>query len=250
MTWVIALVVPLVFALLAALVPYKQNTFVSVKNFETLKTEYDKWEKLALVPFFLLTTLFGYLLGETFFFLFENLHTQPDDILIHIVPKKNSWYIPGGIISFSLIGYFMEFTYKTILRGRYNEYMHYTNLKHGFDGAKFMKPITWIIGLFGMIYIIGLSDFSISVYENKIVYNKMVGLANQNLENDQVKSIRHFEGKVFDNQFTEAPYYLIEFENGFSLNTSTDFPDQLKQDEVAQHLSSATNLIIKSRKYK
>jgi hypothetical protein len=249
MTWTIALIVPLILGILAKIMPYKAPHYVGNQDFALLKAQYQKWEFFSIVILFTILPAMTYAFGKLFVSMYHLFSDGDPNIVFNIVPNHLMWCLPGCILAFALIGYPLDFIYRFILRDRYEDYLIFTNLKHGFDGMRLLRPLSWILGTVAIILIILMSDYSIKIYPDKLIQNDFVGFDKKTYQFDQIKSISFIQNLKTEKGLEPNPYYLIRFNDNSFWNTNTGIKDTKKLVETVEFLARKSNKYIDTLAY-
>ncbi|WP_293309864.1 hypothetical protein [Pedobacter sp. UBA5917] len=235
--------VSLVFILLAFFLPYKRPQKYIQVSFKYLEKQYAKWELFAIVPLFIYIALIGYLLGNLFIFLSKQIQHK-DLSLFHFYPNDVFWYGIASIFAFGFVAIPMDFTYKLLLRERYEEYEVYTNSKHNFDGRKAIRPISiLLVGFSSLLLFCGLK-YSIQIYPKKIVFNKFWSFKPKTQPIVNIKSIYFIEMIKYGDGQKSEPHHYIKFNDGSIWNTHDGLGVINQEDEMIEYLSKKTKIEI------
>ncbi|SOD19804.1 hypothetical protein [Pedobacter xixiisoli] len=240
----------LVFLLLANLFPYKPKQTFFGGNFKVLQKEYAIWEALAIVPFFIFMAAIIYSFGS--FFLWMNSSPEKsEDLIFSIVPNLYMWFVPATFLAFAVIIFPMTAIYRLILRDRYDEYLHYTNLKHGFDGMRIYRPIAWIFGLASIVSLFLMSDYKIEITEKQIVLNDFLTTEKKSYAFRQIKNIYYVENTISKDQKKISPYphYYVKFIDGNYWNTMSSLNDDDQQNQIMKYLAQKSKNTIDTVSY-
>ena len=251
MSWSVAVIVPLVLAMLARAFPYKPVEVYGSANLKELGKKYQKWELFGLLLFFILLPSITYLFGRLFLILSTALSSHQANSVFLILPNSYMWFVPAACFAFAIIIFPMNFIYRLILKERYDEYLHFTNLKHGFDGMRIYRPIAWLFGLLATALVFLMSDYSVEVTDKTIILDDFLTTEKKNYTFDQIKSINYVENTISKDQQTVSPnpHYYLKFNDGNYWNTMSGLTDEAKQHEIMQYLSQKSNQKIDTASY-
>lgn len=236
-------VVSLVFLILAICLPYKKPQKYAQVNFKSLEKQYAKWELFAVVPLFSYIALIGFLLGNLFIFLSKNIQ-QKDLSLFHFYPNDVFWYGIAAIFGFGFVAVPMDFTYKLLLRERYEEYEVYTNSKHRFDGRRIVRPLSILLVSFAAILLFLGLKYSVQIYPDKIIYNKFWRFNPKTQPIANIKSIYFIEMDKYGDGQKAEPHHYLKFNDGTFWNTHDGLGVTNKENEMIEYLSKKTKIKI------
>ncbi|WP_157454331.1 hypothetical protein [Crocinitomix catalasitica] len=172
-----------------------------------------------------------------------------DDTIYYIVPEANIWYAPAGILGFAISIYLTAYFGRLILKSRLLEYHHYTNLKHGFDGKKIVKPLTWGLLLIATAVTWGYSNNFIAIRENGIVYHQLRTLNEKSYSYNDIELIYLIENKKYDNSLVPKPHYYLKFSDGAAWNTLSGLSKKEQNEEIFNYISLKSGLELKTISY-
>lgn len=241
MTLIIALIVPLIFGFLAKVMPYKASPSIVQQDFGSLKNKYQKWEFLSIIILFIFIPATTYVFRELFTSLYHLLSEKDEQIVFKIDPDKNLWFLPACILSFALIGYPMNFVYKIMLGNNYDDYLIFTNLKHGFDGMRVLRYISITFGILTTIILVLMSDYSIKIYPDKIIQDDFITLGQNTYGFNQIKSISFVQNIETKQGLEPDPYYVIKYNDNRYWNTNTGLKGTSRLKEITHFLSIKSN---------
>ena len=199
------------------LIPYKASTIECQKSLEELKREYTKWELFAILPFFVCVAALMYF----WYGLFRDMadwfaHGLPPCHYL-FMPCWAFWALPAlflGIITSALP---VILLYKALLRERYAEYIHYTNLKAGFDGLKVFAWISApIVVLAVAAVVIGINTYT-QFKDDAIVIKRPVAWRPVAYPYGRVAAVAEVARLVAPNgNLVDRTHYVIRFDDGTS----------------------------------
>jgi hypothetical protein len=209
----------------------------------TLKYQYQKWEYLSILFIFTYIPLFGYLTGELLIRIYHSRVKRNPEFLYEILPYDWMWYVIGCFLTVSCLPILMKITYKNIFRIDYEEYLMFTNLKHGYDGMKAMRPVFALFVFCAGSSIILLYDHSIKVNNNRIEFNDFLSLEPTGEKISDIEAIYHVKNDP--NQSRDVvPYHLVNFRNGRQWNTGKDLRDKENEHKMIEFLSKRSKIKI------
>jgi len=133
--------------------------------------KYARYEAMAVIPLF----VFGGLIGYGVYKLGNFIHpllSDPNDYQFLFLTDSISWTMPGILLAFGLIVIPLKFCYKLILKDEYDLYIEWTNKKHGYDGMKIMRPISFILTFIGLVSFGLLLNVSVKATDDAITVNR------------------------------------------------------------------------------
>jgi hypothetical protein len=203
-----------IFKLISPVKPIKE---LDLARIEDNKKRFNRHEKMALlwIPLFIaLICFFVWVIGT-------NLTTHFfSDSYVYIVKATGSYWVMNGVVlAFGLIKVPLELIYRFILKGDYDLYMQYTNLKHGYDGNKILKPIGLTFTIVGLIFfVLGLNWF-IRYDGNEIEINELFELKTRTYQIENIKSISHYVELFERMSGTEKlEHYVIVMDDDYTWN--------------------------------
>jgi len=244
------IVVTVIFILLANIFPYQPGQTFVVSNLKVLQKQYAKWEFFAVIPFFILMASMVYGFGNLFFWM-NSTPEKSKALHFLITPNLYMWFAPATCLAFAIIAFPMSFIFRLLLRERYDEYLHYTNLKHGFDGVKIYRPIALMFGLFAIVSIFLMSDYTVEISKKQIILNDFLTTGEKEYDFKGIKSIFFVENTISKDQKAISPYphYYVKFIDGNYWNTLSGLNTEFQQDEIMKYLSEKSNLKIDTVSY-
>jgi hypothetical protein len=244
--WIAELIVPLILGIFTLLFPYKPTKAKAHLSFAELKRKYEKWELFALVPIFIFCPLMTWMFGRLFQYLMRFEIDDNPRIKYQLFIDSDMWYIPAALMALALLYYPVELVYKTIFsKEEFAEYIHFTNLKHGYNGMKVFRPMAWAAGFIVVIMVFLMSDYYIKIWNFKIDINDFKSTRVKEYNFRQIKKITYVEysrsgkdGKVI----SQNQHYHLQFDDGNVWDTSTGLRDPKHQPEIISFLSSRSNI--------
>lgn len=209
MSWPVAVIVPIILAILARAFPYKPVGVYGMTNLKVLSKKYQKWELFGLLLFFILIPLIVYLSGALFLNLNKALSSNYANSVFFILPNSYMWFVPSAFFAFAIIIFPMNFIYRLILKDDYEEYLHFTNMKHGFDGMKIYRPMVWVLGLLATIAVFLMSDYTIEITDKRITLNDFFTTEKKSYDFKQIESINFVENSISKDKKNLVPIHII-----------------------------------------
>ncbi len=242
--------VGLVLLLLAKIFPYKPKQVFTTGNFYILRRQYAKWEFFGVVLFFMLTPSLIYGFGSLFFWM-NALPEKKLSLDFLILPNLYLWFVPAIFLTLAIIILPITLIYRLLLRDRYDEYLHYTNLKSGIDGKKIFKFFSWILAICAIGSIFLMSDYSIEISNKQIVLNDFFTTDKKAYDFKQVSSISFVENVISKDQkkISPNPHYYVKFKDGNYWNTTKGLNDEVQQDKIMKYLAQKSNRKIDTVSY-
>lgn len=244
--WIAELVSALILGSFAILFPYKPATAKTPINFAELKRKYQKWELFSLVPLFIFWPLLTWLFGLMFQALAKFSVDDNPRIKYQLFIDTDMWYIPAFFLAFALIYYPIVLVYKSIFTEvEFEEYTLFTNLKHGYDGMKVFKPMSWAAGLIAIVTVFLMDDYYLKIWNFKIEENAFLTTQVKEYNFKQIKKITYVEysrSGEKGNVLNQNPHYHILYNDGNLWDTSKGLNDRRHQREIISFLSSRTNV--------
>jgi hypothetical protein len=244
--WIAELIVPIILGLFSVLFPYKPTKAITHLSFAELRHKYEKWELFALVPIFICWPLMTWMFGRLFQYLMLFEIDDNPRLKYQLFIDKDMWYIPAVILALALTYYPLELVYKIIFsKEEFAEYIHFTNLKHEYNGMKVFRPMAWAGGFIVVIMVFFMSDYYIKIWNFKIDVNDFKSTRIREYNFRQIKKISYVEysrsgedGKVLN----QDPHYHLLFDDGNIWDTSTGLHDLKHQPDIISFLSSSANV--------
>ncbi|NOQ72171.1 MAG: hypothetical protein GQ574_09225 [Crocinitomix sp.] len=248
MKFLAALIILIIFVLIAKVFPYKKSASKPSKHFEALKLEYKAWEWKFALMILVITVVSAFLIKPLLAFISSSA-IAPGNSVYYVVPEANIWFVPATILGLAISIYVIDYLGRLILKYRMAEYHHYTNLKHGYDGSKFVKPITWFLLAVAMVVTLGYSNNFISIGEDEIVYHELRTISPKSYSFDEIEGVYYVENKKHDDNLVYDPHYYLEFKDGAIWNTLTGLTQNEKDQEIFKFISFKANLAIEKVPY-
>lgn len=238
-----------VFILLANAFPYKPTKTFAIDDFKVLQKQYAKWEFFGIVPLFMLIPSLVYGFGS--FFLWMNSPPQESaDSIFLIAPNLYMWFVPATFLAFAVIVFPITSIYRLLLGDRYDEYLHYTNLKHGFDGMRIYRPMAWVFGIAAIASTYLMLDYTIEITSKKIILNDFIKTKEKSYDFKQVKSINYVLNSMSkDKTLTPNPHYYVTFIDGNYWNTMSGLSDEANQSRIIKYLAEKSENTIDTVAY-
>lgn len=242
-------IIPFIFSLIAIFLPFRSRISIYSIGFATLKHRYQKWENWGVLFILIYVPLFGYLFGKLFLWFYHQFGVRESKFLYEILPPDFLWYVIGTLLSFSLIAILMRITYQFIFRIDYEEYLMFTNIKHGFDGLKIIRPILGIIGCIACVSAFLLTDYSIKVGHESIEFNDFLSLKPRSEEIKNIESIYFVKKVQYTQSSEEKPHHVIAFRSGYKWTTIQGLRDEGKEQQLIAFLSRTAGLKVDTLTY-
>lgn len=239
----IELAISLIFILLAIFFPYQGPALYAQANFKSLHIQYAKWELFAFVPLFTYIILIAYFSGNFYSWLF--VHTQVKDAsLFQYYPADVAWYAFSSIFAFGLVSIPMELTYRFLLKERYEEYIAYTNMKHGFNGHKIIRPLSILLITVSSVLLFFGFKYSVKVFQKNIVFNPFLSFEVKTQNISAISSIYFVEMVKHKKGNMQKPHYYVKFSDGSFWNTNEEMGITKDEDKVMEYLSAQAKVKI------
>lgn len=234
--------VGLVLLLLAKIFPYKPKQIFSTGNLYILRKQYAKWEFFGVVLFFILTPSLVYGFGSLFFWM-NSFPEKGINLEFLIIPNLYLWFVPATFLTLATFIFPVNLIYRLLLRDRYDEYLHYTNLKSGIDGMRILKFFSWIFGVCAIGSIFLMSDYSIEINDKQVLLNDFFTTDKKVYDFKQIKSISFVENTISKDRkkISPNPHYDVKFDDGNYWNTMSGLNDEVQQDKMMKYLAQKSN---------
>ena len=242
--------VTIAFVIFQLIFPYKPPQDSDFSKFEENKKKFSRLEGMAVLWIFLSIGLISFLV----FILGANLRDSffPSDYDYIMKPSNSFWFLPGFILGFGFLRIPMDFIYKLYLKGDYDLYKQFTNMKHGFDGEKVWRPMELIISIAGIaVFILGLNWFVRIDDNNQMEISELFDLKTRTYKIENIIGISHSD--IFttkDGNVKSIDHYVVEMDDDYEWSSHVyGFfavqKDRNYIDNKMIELSSKTGLIIK-----
>src|SRR5262249_9941531 len=212
----IGIIVPLVFVLLARLIPYQPPPDIPKEELDALAKRYRWVSILMLPPLFVFTGILTWAWAAILNDVAEwRLSVQPPSVFL-LKPEWTSWMLPGlflGIISSGLPG---DALLRLILGpSRYAEYMTASQLRYGFDARKAMIGLVGVVVILAGGWTILALDWSTRFEEEQIAVNPLLSFGETIYgygDVDQLVEATHF--KAPNGNIVQRTCWYIIFRDG------------------------------------
>ena len=242
-----AITVPIVFALLrnTKTLSHSPNT---VKSFEQLKAEYEKWELLALPLFLLFATIIGLALWQLFSLISDLQKAHLGGGMFLVYDPSLGLLLPPIFLAIFLSAVPMHFLYLRLLGPeRYAEYTEYGNQKAGINSWKVLRYMAYVLVPVCIMGVVLSLDSYLKVTESDIRLNSFFGIGEQEYsfkEVRQLKLVKSFQAP--NGNIVRNPYLIFAFSDGNEINFhqtlfATDIDGQM---EIARFLSDRSGVPI------
>lgn len=239
--------VSIAFLIFQLIFPFKNPGNIDFVKIERNKKRYNRLEAWSILCVFVsvgVITLCVYIFGK------ELTNTWfPTEYKYIIQPTNMYWLFPGIVLGFGLIRIPMTLVYKLFLWDEYNSYMHFTNMKHGFDGEKIWKPIEKVITIVGVVlFMLGLNWYVRLNDNKKIEIDELYSIKNRVYELSEINKIYSYETK-YEDRANFIHYFEIEMNDGYLFSTKiysffASDNDRIIIKEKVYHLSEITGIDI------
>jgi hypothetical protein len=194
----IAATVALIFTLLRIFRPHKHSRHIDDVQLALNSRKYTWLEGLSLIPFFLFIAAIVYPV-YTYAPALLKLYSPPPGALVHLHPVRSIWMLPALLLAMGLVSIPLYGLYRLILGNEYDVYTEWTNRKHGFDGAKVMKPLAIGLTTMGMLSIALLLDSSFTLTQDKLIIEDFFAINSREIQISSITEVAHFTKKVVPN---------------------------------------------------
>lgn len=207
--------VSIAFIIFQLIFPYKPPKNSDFSKLEENKKRFSRLEGMAVLWIFLsigLISFFVFILGAN---LRDNFFPSDYDYIMK--PSNSFWFLPGFILGFGFLRIPMDFIYKLYLKGDYDLYKQFTNMKHGFDGEKVWRPLELIFSIVGIaFFILGLNWFVRIDNNNQIEISELFDLKTRTYKIENITSISHSDIYITKKGNTKnIDHYVIEMNDNY-----------------------------------
>jgi hypothetical protein len=231
--------VPIAFAVLRKIFPYRQPEVGRTRSLEELRPEYWKWEAAAVAPTFVFVAVIGYLcfLGFCGLALWNARGPAPSRFLL--LPGIY-WAVPALFLGIILAAIPIHFLYKVLLRDRYAEYTAYCNMRVGFDAWKILGWMAAAIGCLSAIAVAAGLNCYTQITDQAIRIRSPLALHDRTYSFEDVDAIASVAGfKKRDGEFIPKRHYAIRFKDGtlWTTNEGLRDPDPAHDPEMIEFIA-------------
>lgn len=233
--------IPIVFKLIRKLPSFQVEAPTNPENiFPQLATKYTKWEQLSVIPIFIFTGVFTYLYCKLFIFLSNVAHLGVGESTYFLYPTTTLWFLPAFFLAIVTSAIPCHYLYSFLLRERYDEYTLYCNLRHGFDGWKFLKKMSLVLIVAIFIFFPFIVDWYTRVTPSKIGVNEFFGFGEKHYKYQDINEIRRLLSfKAPSGNIVRRIHHEIEFSDGFIWSSQRN-PFELRpkqENEIIEYIS-------------
>lgn len=212
---VIAVAIPLSFALFSWFFPVSKEEFILTKDLKELGKKYNKYNLFTLVTLFIIVPSLA--LGISF--LLENLNGLLFSFLgeyeMAVLPTIWVWMFAGVMLGFVIYFYLMEWFFTWHMKNDYPEYKAYYNALYNFDGWRVMRWFNQLMVFATAIFLIFASAYYTVFYEDHLVYSPFLSFSEKkyNYEGiDKIAKVESFRAPNGDVKY--VPYFAVFFNDG------------------------------------
>ncbi len=232
------------FELFRRLFPFKP-TEDELKRYPRLQDTYKPFTILEVIPFFAFAGGAWYLWYHAFLALEARHIERLGPRVALIVPTVYYWMLLSlflGIISSAPL---LHLFYKSLLRGRYADYVLYNNMRAGFDTWKLVRGLAVLIVIPALGFALLGMDTYMKVTDSGIVVNRFWSFDEQRYPFSSVKAVKsasHF--RAMNGKAVERPHFVVDFSDGTKWTTR----DWLRETEPEQDAKLAAFIAARSGK--
>jgi hypothetical protein len=205
--------------------------------FENLKNNYSKFEAFDSLINYVVLPLMAFGIGQLLIRFYETTVYVDKNIVFQILPH-GLWYFPATLFAITLLKFPRILIFKLILKNKYDDFIKYLNLKEGYDTQKVITFISLCFGLFSIIIAFLVYDYSIKIFDDKIVKNDFLSITGKSYKFDQINTISEVKDSKSDNI-----YHIVKFNNGENWDTDNSvLNDNKREPEFIKFIESKTNI--------
>jgi hypothetical protein len=231
------LLFPLAMAGIAKLFPYKKPDNFVPPGPEAME-KIMKWGKIS--GWYLLTAVavLLYLIGVKLCELKQQFIPHDSGIIYKVLPDNMYWFMIGFIFILGINYYIFILMSKLYLADDFHGYIEYSNSRSKYNASEVIKPIAAFFTGLGLLLLFCLWNYSIYIYNDKMVIRWFLSTKNKVYGYNQVKSVNYMKknGKY-------GPHCDVIFKDGEDWDTSAGLPDDEK-DEMIKYISRQSGVKI------
>lgn len=212
---IIAVAIPLSFALFSWFFPNSRDEFVLKKDLKELGKKYNKYDLFTLATLFtIVPTLamgISYLLENLNGFLFSFL----GEYELAVLPTMWVWMFAGAMLSFVIYFYLMEWFFTWHLKNDYPEYKAYYNALYNFDGWRVMRWINQLMIFATAIFLVLASAYYTAFYNDHLVYSPFLSFSETRYNYGGIEKLAKVESfRAPNGDIKYIPYFAVFFNDG------------------------------------
>lgn len=238
---VVVLGVSLFWLLARVLWPYREvsKTPTGLPAAE-LSKRYAKWELAAVVPILIFSAVLAFLWSRLFLLLQRFATGSQESAVFYLAPIESFWLLIGGVLGIVTCAVPMHFLYGWLLGERYAEYLHYTNLHHGFDGWRTFRWLALILTVASVSAIVLAFDCYTSFTDHSLVANPFFSFGAEEHAYVDIAEIRYVATFTAPNgNVIHHPFHEIVFRDGFVWSSRGGMrdPDSELDERIVTYVS-------------
>lgn len=214
-----AIGVPIAFALLRKIKTLR-HVPDTTKDFEQLKKEYGKWEKLAPWALIFFAAAIGLALWKSLMLLAELQAFRLGHSEFLIYQPSIALALPSLFLAIFLSGIPVHFLYSRLLGpDRYAEYTEYGNQKFGVNSWKLLRYMAYVAVPVCVIFTFLTLDSYVRVTESRIGVNSFFGVGEREYTFKEVEFLKLVKSfKAPNGNIVYKPHFIIGFADGSEFN--------------------------------
>jgi NADH:ubiquinone oxidoreductase subunit 5 (subunit L)/multisubunit Na+/H+ antiporter MnhA subunit len=240
-----AIGVPIVFALLRNVKTLRHVAPDTTKDYEQLKNEYGKWEKLAPWLLLFFATVIGLALWRTLVLLAEFQASRLNDGEFLIYQPSIALALPSLFLAILLSVIPVHLIYLRLLGSeRYAEYTEYENKKSGINSWKLLRYMAYVAAPVCVIFTLLTLDSYMKITESKVIVNPFFGVGEKEYYFENVETLKLVKSfKAPNGNIVNEPYFVIGFADGTEFNFHRTLHEIgiKEQDKMVSFISYKSN---------
>lgn len=243
-----AVIIAIIFKLLAKLFPLSQSQFKTNKSFYELESKYKSTKNQGAIIGFII----GIGLTACFFFglreLSDTILMSKLDSIVLVKPEMGAWLVCSMFLGLLFSSLCVNLMYMNKLGENWNEFLAFVSLwyynRFKFDYIKVSKYVYGAATIIIAIFTFMLFDWYTSFEKDVIKVNNLLSFGTVQYDYNEVIEIRDIQNYQAPNgNIKEDRYFIIAFKDGVEWNSrNKGIKDQTKNQEIIDLVSNKSRM--------